>query len=54
MGSASLAQIFAAVGDFFKEGATRPFAMEIKTAGLRDVAAMWNSPEQGARLVFQP
>jgi NADPH:quinone reductase-like Zn-dependent oxidoreductase len=53
-GSASVAQIFAAVGELFKEAAKKPFVIEIKTAALRDVTALWNSPDKGARLVFQP
>jgi NADPH:quinone reductase-like Zn-dependent oxidoreductase len=51
-GSASVAQIFVAVGEFFKEGAKRPFELEIKTAPLTNVEAAWNSPEKGARVVF--
>jgi NADPH:quinone reductase-like Zn-dependent oxidoreductase len=53
-GSASLAQIFESLGMFFKEGAKKPFAIDVKRAALRDVEALWKSREQGTRLVFQP
>jgi NADPH2:quinone reductase len=53
-GSASLNQIRTAVGEFFKIAATKPFQFAVKTAPLSDVEALWNSPEQGTRLVFQP
>jgi NADPH2:quinone reductase len=53
-GSASLDQIAIAVAEFFKAAAANPFQTNIKTVPLRDVEALWNSPEQGTRLVFQP
>ena len=53
-GSASLDQIRAAVSEFFKIAATKPFQFIIKTAPLSDIEALWNSPVQGTRLVFQP
>jgi len=53
-GSASLDQIRLAVAEFFKIAATEPLQFSIKTAPLADVEAMWNSQEQGTRLVFQP
>jgi NADPH2:quinone reductase len=53
-GSASLDQIKVAVGEFFKAAATEPFAFSVKTASLSDIEALWNSPEPGTRLVFQP
>ncbi len=53
-GAASLDQIWAALAEFFKAAAQQPFQFETKTAPLRDVEALWNSPQQGARLVFQP
>jgi hypothetical protein len=31
-----------------------PFQFNTKIAPLRDIEALWNSPEQGVRLVFQP
>ncbi len=53
-GSASLDQIRQALAEFFATAAANPFRIAIKTAALRDVEALWNSPERGARLVFQP
>jgi NADPH:quinone reductase-like Zn-dependent oxidoreductase len=53
-GSASLDQIVQAVGDFFKVAATQPFRFKTKAVALRDVEALWNEPEKGVRLVFQP
>jgi len=53
-GSASLEQIMQAVGELFQEAAKKPFHNAVKTAPLREVEALWNSPEQGTRLVFQP
>lgn len=53
-GSASVAQIFGAVGEFLAEAAKKPFAMEVKQAALRDVESVWVKPEQGARIVFVP
>lgn len=53
-GSASLDQIRTAVAEFFTIAATQPFQFNVKTAPLSDVEVLWNSPEQGTRLVFQP
>jgi NADPH2:quinone reductase len=53
-GSASVAQIFVAIGEFFKEAEKLRFEIDIETAALRDVEAMWQNPERGKRLVFQP
>lgn len=53
-GSASLDRIRAAVEEFFKIAAKKPFQFNIKTAPLSDVEALWNSTEQGTRIVFQP
>lgn len=53
-GSASLAEIFAAVAEFFKEAAKSPFEVDIKTVPLKDVDAVWGGVEQGTRIVFQP
>jgi NADPH:quinone reductase-like Zn-dependent oxidoreductase len=53
-GSASLAEIFAAVAEFFKEAAKSPFDVDIKTVPLKDVDAVWGGVEQGTRIVFQP
>jgi NADPH:quinone reductase-like Zn-dependent oxidoreductase len=53
-GSASLDQIKAAIGEFFQAAAAEPFQFNVKTAPLSEVEALWNSPERGSRLVFQP
>ena len=53
-GSASLEQIMLAVGELFQEAAKKPFHNAVKAAPLREVELLWNSPEQGTRLVFQP
>ena len=53
-GSASMEEIFAALRVFFESAATKPFATKVHPAPLRDVEALWNAPERGARLVFQP
>jgi NADPH2:quinone reductase len=53
-GSASLDQIKIAIGEFFQAAATEPFQFNVKTAPLSEVEALWNSPERGSRLVFQP
>ncbi len=53
-GSASLDQIKIAICDFFQAAATDPFHFNLKTAPLSDVESLWNSPERGTRLVFQP
>jgi NADPH:quinone reductase-like Zn-dependent oxidoreductase len=54
LGSASLEQLRAAVQEFFKSAAAQPFAFKMKTAPLSDVEKLWNSSEQGTRLVFHP
>jgi len=53
-GSASLDQIWQAVAEFFHIAVQKPFQFNIKIAPLSDIEALWNSPEQGVRLVFQP
>jgi NADPH:quinone reductase-like Zn-dependent oxidoreductase len=53
-GSASLDRILAAVGELFKIAAMKPFQFNIRRAALSDIEALWNSPEQGTRLVFEP
>jgi NADPH2:quinone reductase len=53
-GSASIPQILAAVQEFFQIATAEPFQFNVKAAPLSDVGALWNSPEQGTRLVFQP
>ena len=53
-GSASMDDIFQALTEFFRFAATSAPRINIKTVPLRDVEAEWNSPNQGARLVFLP
>jgi NADPH2:quinone reductase len=53
-GSASLEQILAAVKEFFKIAAAEPFQFSVKTAPLSEVETLWNSSEDGTRLVFLP
>jgi NADPH2:quinone reductase len=53
-GSASLDQIRIAIADFFNLAAAQPFHFNVKTAPLSEVETLWNAPEQGTRLVFQP
>lgn len=53
-GSASIDEIFRALAEFFQVAATSPLKINIKAVPLRDVEALWNSPEQGSRLVFLP
>jgi NADPH2:quinone reductase len=53
-GSASLDQIKTAIAEFFKAAGAEPFQFSVKSAALSEVEALWNSPEPGSRLVFQP
>jgi len=53
-GSASLDQILEAIREFFQTAATQPFQFNVKAAPLSEVESLWNTPEHGARLVFQP
>lgn len=53
-GSVPIELILKSVTEFLAEAARQPFQCSIKTAPLRDVEALWNSNEQGTRLVFQP
>jgi len=53
-GSASLEQIRMEIAKFFNIAATKPFQFNLKTAPLSTIEALWNRPEQGTRLVFQP
>jgi NADPH:quinone reductase-like Zn-dependent oxidoreductase len=53
-GSASLDQIRQALAEFFQIAAKEPFHFRTKAAPLRDVETLWNTAEEGTRLVFQP
>jgi NADPH:quinone reductase-like Zn-dependent oxidoreductase len=53
-GSASMDEIFKALAEFFQFAATSSMKFNLKQVPLRDVEALWNSPGEGARLVFVP
>lgn len=53
-GSASMKQVFAALAEFFAQAAKIPFATKVEAVPLGDVEKLWNAPDRGARLVFQP
>lgn len=53
-GGVSLARILEALGAFLTEAARKPFQMKVETASLRDVEALWLSPQGSSRLVFRP
>jgi NADPH2:quinone reductase len=53
-GSASLDQIRQAITDFFALIAKQPLNFKLKTAPLSEVTTLWNTDDQGIRLVFQP
>jgi hypothetical protein len=53
-GSASLDQIRVGLAEFFQAAAKEPFQFNTRTALLRDVESLWNSAEEGERLVFRP
>jgi NADPH:quinone reductase-like Zn-dependent oxidoreductase len=53
-GSASMQEIFVALAKFFEQAAKTPFVANVQAAALRDVEALWKTPEHGVRLVFQP
>jgi NADPH2:quinone reductase len=53
-GSVSLEQIFAAVTEFLKEAEKERFHVKTTAVPLSEIEAVWNSAEQGIRLVFQP
>jgi hypothetical protein len=53
-GSVSPDQIFAAVTEFLKEAEKEPFQIKTTAVPLSEIETLWNSAQQGARLVFQP
>jgi NADPH2:quinone reductase len=53
-GSASMEELIAALAEFFRAAAEKPFAFEIKTAPLREVTELWGASDEGVRLVFVP
>ena len=54
LGSVSMEKIGQSVNEFLKEAASAPFQVTMKPVPLRDVEAVWNRSEQGARFVFLP
>ena len=53
-GSASLAQIWAGLAEFFASAVKEPFQFEVRAVGLRDVESVWNGAEREARVVIRP
>jgi NADPH:quinone reductase-like Zn-dependent oxidoreductase len=53
-GSASMTEIYKALGEFFAESARQPFREDIRIASLSQVESLWAASDDGARLVFQP
>ena len=50
----AMEQIFAAIAEFLREAEKEPFQIKTTAAPLSEIKALWNSAEQGVRLVFQP
>lgn len=53
-GSVSMERIFRALRLFLDQAAQQPFHIQTAVAPLAHVESLWNTPERGARLVFQP
>lgn len=53
-GSVTIDTIMRSVAEFLSVAATANFRIVTQSAPLSDVERMWNSPTQGARLVFLP
>jgi NADPH2:quinone reductase len=53
-GSVPIDRIFRALAAFLQEAAREPFQISTTVAPLAQVASLWNAPEQGARVIFQP
>ena len=54
LGSASMDKIFRALSDFLAAAASAPFQVNVKTAPLSEIGALWDAPQPDGRLVFQP
>jgi hypothetical protein len=52
-GSAALEQIRQAIAEFFAIAAKDPFSFNIQTTPLSKIAELWNTREEGTRLVFE-
>lgn len=53
-GSVSIDRIFRALALFLQEAGRQPFQIQATVAPLAQIESLWNAPEQGVRLVFQP
>jgi len=53
-GSVPLDRIFRSLALFLQEAAREPFQIKTTAAPLAQVESLWNAPEQGTRIVFQP
>ena len=53
-GSASLEQIREALIVFLQTAAAKPFPMNIQRVPLSEIASVWSSARDGARIVFEP
>ena len=53
-GSASMEEIFGALGEFFELAARANLKINVKAVPLREVESVWNSQESGVRVVFVP
>ncbi|MGA8530548.1 MAG: zinc-binding alcohol dehydrogenase family protein [Acidobacteriaceae bacterium] len=53
-GSVPIDRVLRALTNFLQEAAREPFQVRTTVVPLAQVELLWNAPEQGARLVFQP
>lgn len=53
-GSASMDEIFRSLAEFFWVAAKQPFQSDLRPVPLKNVEALWNTPGEQTRLVFQP
>jgi NADPH:quinone reductase-like Zn-dependent oxidoreductase len=54
LGSVPMERIFRSLATFLQEAAREPFQIRTRIAPLAQVELLWNAPEQGVRVVFQP
>ncbi len=53
-GSVPIDRILRSLGTFLEEAGREPFQIRTRVAPLAQVEALWNAPEPGVRVVFQP
>ncbi|HEY1809174.1 MAG TPA: zinc-binding alcohol dehydrogenase family protein [Acidobacteriaceae bacterium] len=53
-GSVPIDRILHSLGTFLQEAGRQPFQIRTRVAPLAQVELLWNAPEQGVRMVFQP